>query len=396
LIYMTMTRGRKHDLSISGVDSEVGPAKTGSIKNGLYWFAGTLFIAGTLFFLEPKGLSAVAASLIAFFQGFSGVGGVPVNVMLAGLVFYEIFPLVLAIIAGIRAAAIRDKTDGLLALIWLIALVIVLVYPGRQVADLVWVSVPMWVLGIRFLAQVYSSLTPIRLMIGEALFAIIILLCAWLNFAAAMSLEFSDPTPHWLSIVFMFFFLGIALILLTWGWGAKVALRGIGLGIWVLMTVFTLSAAWRATGQESRPEQELWPVGANFHEGDLLLKTANEYSLWNTNNPNGMDLTVVGASPSLQWLFRNFTQASYVVSLRTDTAPSMVVTPDQKTLSLSGTYTGQSFVTEQSPTWSTLSTSDWISWMIFRQAPVTKTNIVLWVRSDLFPGSSGFHQSTIP
>jgi hypothetical protein len=254
----------------------------------------------------------------------------------------------------------------------------------------------MWALGICFLVQIYISLTPIRLMIGEALFAIVILVSTWLNFTAAMSLQFTDPTPHWLLIVFMFFFLGMALILLTWGWGSKVAVRGIGLGVCVLMALFTLATAWKATGQESRPDQELWPAEPNFHEADLLLKTANEYSLWNTNNLNGMDLTVVGASPSLKWLFRNFTQASYVDSLQTDIAPSMVVTQDQKTLSLAGTYTGQSFVAAQAPTWSSLSISDWISWMIFRQAPVTKTNVVLWVRSDLFPGSSGFHQSTIP
>jgi len=157
-----------------------------------------------------------------------------------------------------------------------------------------------------------------------------------------------------------------------------------------------LSAAWRGTGQESRPEQELWSPGPNFSEGGLLLKTANDYSLWNTNNPTGMDMTVVGASPSLQWLFRNLNQVSYVDALQEDAAPSMVVTPDQKNLGIAGTYTGQSFVTEQSPSWSTLNVSDWISWMIFRQAPLTKTTVVLWVRSDLFPGSSGFHQNTSP
>ncbi len=396
LSFRALNRVHRSDPSMTGDETQLVQASPVSLKMGLYWFAGTLFVAGTLFFLEPKGLSAIAASLISFLQGFSGQGGTAIPEILAGLVFYEIFPLALAVVALIWALFNKDKTGGLLALAWVLALAIVLLYPGRQVADLVWVTVPMWALGIRFLSLVFAIPLPVKLVIGEALFTIVILVCAWLNFVAAMSLQFADPTPHWLAIVFMFFFLGMALILLTWGWGAKYALRGVGLGFCFLMAIFTLSAAWRATGQESRPDQELWSVGANFREGDLLIKTANEYSLWNTNNPNGMDITVVNGSPSLQWLFRNFSQANFVDALQSAEVPSMVVTPDQKSLGLAGAYTGQSFVVEQSPTWETLSLSDWINWMIFRQAPVTKNNIVLWVRSDLFPGSSDYRQNKTP
>jgi hypothetical protein len=397
LVYLGTKRGRRSNASLSGVETEPEPAVyPGFIKLVLLWFAGTVFFGGTLFFLEPKGLSAIAASLAAFIQGLSGAGGVSFTQVLGGLLFYEVLPLVLAVIASIRAILNKNRTDELLALAWLTALAVVVLYPGRQVGDLVWVAVPMWALGVRFIVQVFSSLMPVKLVIGESILTIVILVCAWLNFIAAMALQFADATPHWLSIVFMFFFLGIAVILLTWGWGLKVALQGVGLGVCFLMVIFTLSAAWRATGQESRPEQELWITGSDFREADLLLKTANDYSLWNTNNPIGLDLTVENGSPSLQWLFRNFTQVSFVDELQADAAPSMVVTPEQTSLSLSGLYTGQNFVTEQSPSWSTLSASDWINWMIFRQAPLTKTTVVLWVRSDLFPGSSDFRQNKTP
>ena len=382
---------------ILGVENGLEPPKYSEIiKKSLIWLAGTVFFAGTFFFMEPKALSGAGTGLVTFFTGFSGANGVPLSQILAGLFFYEPFPLILAVFASVRSLVYKKRADQFLALAWLVALVLVSVYPGRQVGDLIWAAVPMWALASSLMAQVFGSKLPTKLEYGEAVLTIILLVSAWLDFIAAMSLQFADATGHWVLIVFMAFFLGAAVILLTWGWNWKIALRGVGLGVCFLLVIFTLSAGFKAAGQGPRPEQELWLTGPAFKEANLLVKTAGDYSLWNTNNLTTLDLAVVHGSPALQWLFRNFTKTDFEEILPADAAPSMVVTPEQANLSLPGQYTGQSFVTEQAPTWSMLTASDWIKWMLLRQAPLEKTTVVLWVKSDLFPGSTDFNLKRTP
>ena len=397
LIFLVLRPKHPKTAGILDVETELElPEYSGIFKKSMIWLAGTVFFAGTLFFMEPKALSGAGTGLVTFFTGFSGMNGVPFSQILAGLFFYEPFPLILAVFASIRSLINKKRADQFLALAWLISLILVSAYPGRQVGDLIWVDVPMWALTASLLAQVFGSKLPKKLEFSEAVLTIVLLVSAWLNFIAAMSSQFADATGHWVLIVFMAFFLGAAVILLTWGWSWKIAMRGVGLGFCSLLVIFTLSAAFKAAGQGPRPEQELWLTGPDFKEADLLVKTAGDYSLWNTNNPTALDLTVVNGSPALQWLFRNFTKTDFEDNLPADAAPSMVVTPEQATLSLPGQYTGQSFVTELAPTWSKLTASDWIKWMIFRQAPLEKTTVVLWVKSDLFPGSIDFNLKRTP
>ena len=397
LIFLVLRPKHPESAGIGGAETVLEPPQYSSIfKKSMIWLAGTVFFAGTFFFIEPKALSGAGTGLVTFFSGFSGANGVPFSQILAGLFFYEPFPLILAVFASIRSLVIKKRTDQFLALAWLLSFVLVSAYPGRQVGDLIWVTVPMWALASSLLGQVFGSMMPTRLEYSEAVLTIVLVVSAWLNFIAAMSLQLADATGHWVLIVFMAFFLGAAVVLLTWGWNWKTALRGMGLGVCSLLVIFTLSAALKAAGQGPRLEQELWLTGPNFKEAHLLVKSAGDFSVWNTNDPTSLDLTVVHGSPALQWLFRNFTKTDFIDNLPANATPSMAVTPEQTTLSLPGQYTGQSFVTELAPTWSKLTATDWIKWMIFRQAPLEKATVVLWVKSNLFPGSADFNTKRTP
>jgi hypothetical protein len=190
----------------------------------------------------------------------------------------------------------------------------------------------------------------------------------------------------------MIFFLAISVILFTWGWNLRVALRGLGLGLILLLSFYMLSTTWRSTGIVPHPEQELWRIGPNFKEADLLLSSAGDFSAWNTGERNTLDVAVTGGSPAIEWLFRSFTQAQFVNVLPVDATPSMVITGNQTNLGLPASYSGQSFIADEQPDWATMQGSDWIEWMLFRDVPVTKGLSILWVKTSLFPGSADFNQ----
>lgn len=374
--------------------AEIGEAKverSNFWRDALIGFACAVIFGGTLFFLEPKALSGVAGSLVAFITGQTGTPSVPASLVLAGWVFYAPLPGILAIIASIRAVLRKSAVDGFLAAWWLVALLLAVLYPAHQVADLVWALVPMWVLSARLVVQLFENGFPARLELIQAALTFVLLVSVWLNFVATQTNPGQDRTPYWAAMVFMVFFLGISAVLFTWGWSSRIAFHGLAIGLLALLTLYTLSTAWRSTGLVLRPQQELWRIGTNFAEADLLLKTTGDFSGWNTGEPNTLDIVVNQASPALEWLFRSYKNVDFESVLPLDSSPSLVVTGNQTSLSLAGAYTGQSFVKDESPNWSSMQTADWVEWMLFRNAPEMKNLVVLWVKSSLFPGSADFN-----
>ncbi len=357
----------------------------------LIYFAGSLFFAGTLFFTAPQGLSALGDSLAAFFTAQTGGGTIAsISLFLAAWLLYNPLLVVLAVLAFGRSLLKRSLTDLALAAWWLVALVIILLYPARQAADVVWVNIPMWALAARFVAAVYLERLPSRLELGISLLAVVLLVSAWLNFLAILAAQSSDQTARWFAVAFMLAFLGVAIILITWGWSWRVAIRGTSIGLFFVLALFTLSSAWRAADLSSHSGQEIFSTGPEFSGAALLSKTVADFSLWNTGDPKAIDLVVANESSSVQWLFRDFPNASTADVVSTNQSPSLVVTGEQSSLGVTGAYAKLPFVKEEQPDWESMQVTDWLNWMIFRQAPVKKVNLDLWARTNLFYASPDF------
>jgi hypothetical protein len=52
-------------------------------------------------------------------------------------------------------------------------------------------------------------------------------------------------------------------------------------------------------------------------------------------------------------------------------------------LSLSAKYRGEQLVLHEVPAWQDATSAVWLKWFIYRQLPLQRDNIILWVRSDL-------------
>ena len=49
-------------------------------------------------------------------------------------------------------------------------------------------------------------------------------------------------------------------------------------------------------------------------------------------------------------------------------------------------YRGQDFILDVSPGWNQVLPYDWIGWLAYRQAPLVQKQVIVWARTDLFPG----------
>ena len=92
--------------------------------------------------------------------GWLRPSGVPIGKMLLALSVYELFPLIFflvgiaRLIVNLASGKETFKSHQIFAIFWaLIALLIVLIYPNRQVADLAWVVTPLWIIASAELAH---------------------------------------------------------------------------------------------------------------------------------------------------------------------------------------------------------------------------------------------------
>jgi hypothetical protein len=128
-------------------------------------------------------------------------------------------------------------------------------------------------------------------------------------------------------------------------------------------------------------------------DADLLVQTLGELSSWQTGRPEAIDVRVEVDLPSLRWALRGYPRASFLGGGETSLPgagqglPSALITHQtQDTPSLASAYRGQDFIWSIYPAWSGGFPPDFFRWLVFRQSPVQQDQLILWARSDLFPG----------
>lgn len=373
----------------------------GAVKDSLFarefliWLAGTLIFAGTLFFIIPTGLSAALNSLRAFFEGFvssaSLAGKKSLQQVFMAFLVYEPFLIVLGIWSMLSNWYKKDPWDVFLSRWVLLALLMVSLYSGRQVTDLVWVVIPLWILSARFLTRVsWFQMEDYLLTIGQAGLIFVLLGFAWLNLLGAAGANVSDVDRQIRSLTILGTLTLILLItiLVWWGWSREIALRGAGLAFIAFSMLYLVFSVWSSAGLGRAPYAELWNHSASPIDASLLVKTIGDVSMFNTGERDVMDVTVSGiSSPALQWQLRDMKTVYYVESLSGEDRPSLVITPGQEKPSWGESYSGQDFVWKRAPAWSLILPQEWLRWTLFREAPMDDETIILWVRSDLMIGT---------
>ena len=357
-------------------------------------FAGALlsvvFFAGTLFFQFPNGLSGISAGLVTFLAGWTTFQGSTLVMLLAGFVLCETLAVVLGTAGLVASSREEIAWKGLWWKIALVMLALLVVYPGRQVVGLAWVSLGLLPMAALVLARLFKK-TESNGWVVAAVFAAAILMLgfSWINMAGFLSAapEADIQQIRLLSVLGGVMMTILVTLLVAWGWSVEGALKGLSLAAVSVLMVYSIAAGWRAAGLGSQPNMELWRTQTTTSEVDLLQQTLHDFSFLQEGFKNTLDIVVVDIpSPALEWQLRDWPEVQLVSGLAAGARPSLVLTAAQQP-SWGADYTGQDFVWFQRPSWNLLTLREWMKWAVFRNTLQDRQTIVLWVRSDVFPGN---------
>lgn len=352
------------------------------------WGGAAFVVVGSLFFTLIPALGAAAGSLAAFIEGLTGEQGQSVLLLLAAWAVSNPLAIGLALVEMIRAARSKERKSLRLAWWWFVAMLVVLVYPGHHTADLIWPGLPMLALAARAAARFFEIREEKSVFYSYAAMTLVLLGSMWLSLVGAVSAGGETEANMRLAVLLASFFLLLAgTFLVVWGWGVSVVVRGLRAGLAAILVIYVFAAAWDAAGLGGRPESELWRLDAYPKDADLLTATVRDFSMWQTGRPEVLDVSVIAIDqPSLFWALRGSRTVNRFSALPPDNTASVVITNQQEQLSISSPYSGQALTWNTAPDWQAMSARQWLKWIAFREAPLIRQPILLWVRTDLFPG----------
>jgi hypothetical protein len=275
----------------------------------------------------------------------------------------------------------------------LTSLLLALLYPARQVSDLVWVLVPLWALGADGLAEYLPDHKPHILSWLQAGLVLVLAALFWNTLIATSQIVPQSDLP-W-QVIQVGILLGIVLLgalttaLVALGWSWEISRDGLVWGLSVALLVYGTSILWGSAQLRPNQPHELWGQPPGAGQVDLAIATLEDLSNWNTGLGNKIDLVSTVDSPSLRWALRNFSEARFSTEIPAGEMPSVIVTRQAaEAPALTAAYRGQDFVWWVHPGWEGPLPDEFVKWLTFRKAALGYEYVILWARGDLFPGGS--------
>ncbi len=357
----------------------------------LFPFLATFFLAGSLFFIAPNGLSAALSSIPAFFSRWTFLSQTPPTRLLFSLMVYQPLGVLMALTAFARGLWTGSRRIILLSAWFGVALLLAIFLPAREMSDLIWALIPLWTLAAFQLTRQFNFYPEERVEIfGAALLTVFICAFIWLDAAGMAVTPLGDAQRFQMRLWLLggsAALLALSLALIAAGWSLRVAQFG---GLWGLtlgLGLLGLSGAFGAAGLRGTASVELWNPADLPAQAALLESSVSDLSEWSAGHERALSVTVVGVdSPALTWALRERPVLQTEV-LDVSSAPAFVITPLQNNPALASAYRGQDFVWRRTPLWQTALPADWLRWVALREIPQAGETVILWAREDLFINS---------
>jgi len=285
--------------------------------------------------------------------------------------------------------------------LWMaVALMIAIIYPSRQVPDLVWVLIPLWALAAlefaRYISPVRDGLWETLAMTAGtiailifALFSFLVLTISPLDMSAVVktigSIQLTNGQIYSSVVIGSLLLLVASVALVGYGWSMDVAFQGATWGLLIAFVFYTMSASLAAANLRTRVSQDLWSTGPETVQADVLIHQMDDLSRWDVGVNDGLDVFVSGIdSPALHWILRDW-NVTYSEAPTLSGTPSFVIASNQLSApELTSAYRGQEFTWRDYPGWDTIQPADWLRWSMSHTVPQAEEKIILWTRSDIF------------
>lgn len=350
----------------------------------------TLVVVGTGFFMAPAGLSGIFSGLFTFIRGFGKSGLTPLGWIPFVLLVYGIGAVFFGLWGGIRSILIKSKLDMFL-LVWAgLGLLFLILYPGSGVAEVIWVTLPLWILSARVVIFAWRKPESSQLVMGITT-ALVVVVAAFM--ALALRTLVSPTLPQAQQINYLIALGGgvvlvVAIILLvSYGWSEETARSGLLLGVGLVFLAGMISVSVNSTGIGPKTPFELWYPDEAVLVPEWTQVTIDRTLVWNARGAIPVEVAVAGLdTPGLRWALHTYDRVDFVPFVPPQSQPGILITPVGTNPEISQAYQGQSLVWMRTVPWRDLSPNQYLTWLITRDVPTFPQELVLWVRSDLMPG----------
>ena len=355
------------------------------------WVAGsTAVLIATLFFFFPGGLGAWGNMFSAHWMGWFTPGGIPLARPIAAVVAYQPLALLFGMVGAVRGWLRNDKVVCWLSLWFLAALLVVIIYPGRQVYDAAWSLVPLWGLAAIELWGYLQKPSQPLVAYSQAGIVFVLLALFWI-----ISLNIVPGPMSWVVLVALPLLVLTTAILMGMGWSWEASLQGLAWGVSLCLGLYGLAAMVGVSQIQSNHPAELWQPLPGVGQVELLHDSLQELALIQNGRTDWIDIVSSLDSPALVWALRDFAVVERVSLIGPEVLTSVIITlaesgeeavaADQPALSQAMAYRGQDFAWALYPGWQGALPTTWWQWITTREAPTETQKIILWARSDLFP-----------
>ncbi len=361
------------------------------LRDRSVWLIGTItaILIGGFLLLFPNGFSTFTNSIPAFFEEILRSSPVKWWLPLIALVVYSTLITIVGIWGSIRTWIGKNERVHL-ALFALISLILLLVLPGKNLVNLIWVSFPLVCLA----AYVISTLSmpnteEVLPSVGITILVVVIVFFLWQIFGR-LNAGFLESQVFWIALGGGLAILILSALLAIFGWSIRIAKYGYAWGFLMILFLGLIMSTFYSINPTNPNRAEIWNNGVNHPDQSLFVDTIQEVSGWTRGIPVGLDIQVVGhLTPSLEWALRQQSEVKEVSAVRPGDQPSLVISSVETQPELSEQYRGQDFYLNTRVKYEDFGAEDWLRWIMMHKSEIIEqTPWILWVRSDLFPGAA--------
>lgn len=359
------------------------------IRDTLISLAVTVGIISTILLTNPKGISTIGSSLAGYFNSWGQPAEIPFYSSFFIWVIVELPALILGIwglIIGIRK---RNALTSFCGIWWGVGLLLAVMNPSRSLAEFYWISVPVLILAVNALVQIFSQQHDSKVvLLAETAVVIALFGFSFLNFIYLVNsygLDAETMRNRIIGTLVPLVLLIVVTGLFAWGWSAQSTRKGFSYGLVILLFIGWFGSAWKAADLGSRPEFEFrfggrYPVGEYY-----LLDTVSSLSRWSNGQARRIDVQIAGInSASLDWSLRDFENTGKELKFNPKSDSSIVITTMNEDIQSIDTYRGQRILWSTQPDFANMTVRDWLIWSFFRTCPQQKIELILWAKNALF------------
>ena len=309
---------------------------------------------------------------------------------LIALFAYVPLGLFIVLVMKVSNSNLLSRNINWLMLWTMLLFLLIMFYPEHQILDLLWISIPFWIIGAPYLAEFLPDLLNLY---KKNLLFIILLAIGFVNlFLAFLSLfykiEFGLPNIGVLISVLSVIAL-IVVLLIYWGFlkGSKTATKGLMGVIFCFLFAYQLANVNRTVGISVNPEHELFWNGYYPDKAlvDKLIQTtiANQFGtvtkirIWVEDE----------IKPDVYWDYGT----ENIIFQIADECPNdefrVFFTKSEDTCVSEALYLGQKFVAKSYPIWTrnpvmSLTQTDFWSWLFIRKSQPYQAYNYLWLKTE--------------